>query len=607
MTDLASFFDDDDAPAPPPPDASLAASFFDDDDGLEAERIDVLEKKIDDAVTAVVMAESAMVVAGAGLPTDLDQRTFVNEYLSVSRLKRWESCPASFEAHYIKKLPSDFSEAGAFGSMLHEALESLYKWIVETKHKGKIPEDKLVEFYREAWAASQLSGGDLYSEGLGLLRSYLAQNAEADYETILGVELEFWVKLEEFTIYGKIDRVDKVNDETVKIIDYKSNRLLFSRDELDTDLQMSAYSLAVRQAFPWAKHIQYEFHMLRHGVELHTERTEAQIEDAAGYVLAEGRQSERAKEYPARIGPFCGYCDHRRTCAAYQLAVTRGDELVAEEPEELEAIGQMYERAHAIEKIAVKKKRDLAVAIRAQLENKASVTLAGTTYRLVPWNASTAYPMDKAFPLLAKLGLTHEQIIAGVCEIAPKKLDAFLGAEGGARELGAKGSQVQLVKAMLDVVAVKTPGSPRLTHTPVKGTKRKHLEIAPSVIEGVLEEPASAPPAKLTEGESKPAKKKAAAKPKARGPNTHPKRVATKGPKLYCTECGQPQFNTTSGETCKNGHGGAPGVPKKDLPKIESSMGEPWTCSCGWTGFGATVNKHRAECAKPATSNEPIE
>lgn len=30
---------------------------------------------------------------------------------------------------------------------------------------------------------------------------------------------------------------------------------------------------------------------------------------------------------------------------------------------------------------------------------------------------------------------------------------------------------------------------------------------------------------------------------------------------LLCSVCGEPQFNTTSGDVCPNGHGGAPGVP----------------------------------------------
>lgn len=33
-----------------------------------------------------------------------------------------------------------------------------------------------------------------------------------------------------FTVLGFIDRVDRVDDETVEVIDYKTNRLLFSRE-----------------------------------------------------------------------------------------------------------------------------------------------------------------------------------------------------------------------------------------------------------------------------------------------------------------------------------------------------------------------------------------
>ena len=106
-----------------------------------------------------------------------------------------------------------------------------------------------------------------------------------------------------FVINGFIDRIDRVDTESVEVIDYKSNRMLFSREELANDLQVSVYALVAPLLYPWAKRVEFSFHMLRHGpFRQWTHRTADQLASTREYLRAVGARTERGP-YPATLEP----------------------------------------------------------------------------------------------------------------------------------------------------------------------------------------------------------------------------------------------------------------------------------------------------------------
>jgi ATP-dependent exoDNAse (exonuclease V) beta subunit len=64
-----------------------------------------------------------------------------------------------------------------------------------------------------------------------------------------------------YSLFGTIDRIDKINEDTIEIVDYKTGSSSFnSKDgskktpsKLHEDIQPSIYFLAARELFPWAK------------------------------------------------------------------------------------------------------------------------------------------------------------------------------------------------------------------------------------------------------------------------------------------------------------------------------------------------------------------
>ena len=175
-------------------------------------------------------------------------KNFVNKHLSYSRLSRFEQCPLSFRLHYIDKKTAEPGVPLKFGSLIHAVLEHLVREHMEDERAGPLSEERALEIYRKGWADEGLTGIEVFEEGLDL-----------------AVEKEFKLPVGRFTVLGFIDRVDCLDDETVEVIDYKTNRVLFTRDEVDHSLQMSLYHLAARQLWPWAKKVRLTFDMQLQG------------------------------------------------------------------------------------------------------------------------------------------------------------------------------------------------------------------------------------------------------------------------------------------------------------------------------------------------------
>lgn len=382
---------------------------------------------------------------------------FKNQHLSYSRLSRFETCPLSYRLHYIEKKQAEPGLPLRFGKTIHAVLERLIKEIVDDERTGPLSEERAIELYREAWGAERLTGMDVFAEGLAILRRFIAEQGVVDHRDVLAIEKEFRLPVGPFEVLGFIDRVDWIDDETVEVIDYKTNHQLFTRDEVDTSLQMSLYEVAVRRLWPWAKKVKLTFWMLRHGVRQQTTRTEEQLADALAYVETLGRQTETATEYPARLNTNCSYCDHRKQCPAYAEALKGKREFIVEDLADLEGVAREREEVARLAKALYARKEELEDILKAQLKERDELVLGGVRYRMFA-TTSLDYPLEPTLSLLADAtGLSRDEVLGKLGAIDKKALDALL------KSLGKKldKPRVSLLKAELEAHADKRM-SPRL-------------------------------------------------------------------------------------------------------------------------------------------------
>ena len=381
---------------------------------------------------------------------------FKNEHLSFSRLSRFETCPLSYKLHYIDKQQPEPGLPLRFGKLIHAVVERLVREAVVDERSGPLSEDRALTLYREAWTAEGLAGVDVFQEGLEILQRFVRDQGVLEHRDVLAVEKEFRLPVGPFTVLGYIDRVDCVDGETVEIIDYKTNRLLFSRDEVDSSLQMSLYDLAARRLWPWVKKVKLTFWMLRHGIRQQTERTPEQLNGALAYVETLGKQTEIATHYPPRLNTNCSYCDHRSNCPAYADALRGKREFLCEDLADLEAVAREREEVARLAKALYARKEELEDILKAHLKEQDQLVLGGVRYRMYA-TTSLDYPIEPTLTLLGDAtGLAREALLEKLGAIDKKALDALL------KSLGKKldKPRVSLLKAELEAHADKTH-SPR--------------------------------------------------------------------------------------------------------------------------------------------------
>lgn len=379
-----------------------------------------------------------------------------NTHLSFSRLSRFETCPLSYRFHYIDQLHAEPGVPLRFGKLVHAVLENLVREFIEDELTGPLSEERALELLRAAWHASELVGVEVFQEALRIVRDFVRAQGVLDHRNVLAVEKEFRLPVGEFEVLGFIDRVDWVDDETIEVIDYKTNRQLFTREEVDTSLQLSLYAAAVRRLWPWAKKVKLTFLMLRHGVRLETTRTEEQLTDALAYAELLGTQTETATEFPPRLNANCSYCDHRQHCPAYADALKGKREFICINLDDLESVAREREEVAHLTKALSARKAELEGILKTHLQHRDELVLGGVRYRMFN-TTSVDYPLGPTLDVLSEAtGRSREELTSQLGAIDKKALDAELKRLGKTLDR----SRVALLKAELEARADKTH-SPR--------------------------------------------------------------------------------------------------------------------------------------------------
>jgi RecB family exonuclease len=373
----------------------------------------------------------------------------LGDHISVSRLKRFSQCPKSYQLHYLAKAPSEPNASLTFGKVLHAALERTYRQIIADQIIGRFPRELLEAAYRYEWARAGLTDLAAFAEGLGLLKDYVAQHTVVDHRTVLAVEQEFRLPVDRFEVLGYIDRVDRIDDETVEVVDYKSNRLLFSRDEVDHDLQLTVYAMAARVLWPWARNVRLGLFMLRHAVKLETSRTPAELDAARQYVAALGLEIEAATDFPARLNANCAYCDHQAGCPAYEQAL-RGEVCVdGVDEQNLETVARArQELAHTL-KILNARKDQLDDVLKTHLREHDELVLAGVRFSMFGVT-KLSFPLKRTIDLVSTAtGIPKADVAAEIAVIDKSALDELVKRSSKAMPR----DRAAMLKAELDAVA----------------------------------------------------------------------------------------------------------------------------------------------------------
>ncbi|MFH1183520.1 MAG: PD-(D/E)XK nuclease family protein [Chloroflexota bacterium] len=375
-------------------------------------------------------------------------------HLSFSRLDKAAQCLLAYWARYHEHTGSEPADALELGGCVHKVLEAVVRRHVDGELAERVDVDLALTMFRERWAEQHIIDPAAYRDGEAMIRVWAASEGILDGRNVLAVEREIDLRAGPYQVTGYLDRVDQIDDDTIEVVDYKTNRALYARHEVDESLQLSIYDLAARQIWPWAKTVRLSYRMLRHGCAQSTNRTDADRASTLGYLGAMGNRLSNCSEWPARLNEHCSWCDFRAQCGVYQDALSAPQGPLADLSDIL-AVARERERVAAALSALNARKKSLDKAINACLAEQGELRVDDVTYCQYQARAIT-YPLDATAARLAyESGRSVADITSEIAEVSNTRVNELVAS------LRPKKAEAELLKLELEANATVTI-SPRL-------------------------------------------------------------------------------------------------------------------------------------------------
>lgn len=261
---------------------------------------------------------------------------------SFSQVKAYETCPYQYKLMHVLKIPTKGSASFSFGSSMHNTLHAFYKKVqelnsaqqaslfgplVEAPSEGetKVPSyDELLDMYDKHWIAdwykSKLQREKYYKKGKEILKTFY-DSQEGAWDVPVGLESWFKIQVGNHLLHGRIDRLDKLDDGTLEIVDYKTGK---TKEKLTSDdkEQLLIYQIAA-QSLPEFRNqgevSKLTFYYLNDNVKTSFIGGEKELEKLKNK-LSKTLEGIQSRNFTPRPNKFtCGYCDFKEICEYRQL------------------------------------------------------------------------------------------------------------------------------------------------------------------------------------------------------------------------------------------------------------------------------------------------
>jgi len=277
--------------------------------------------------------------------------------LSASSAKLFESCPSSWRTRYARedgKRPAEQAgDAALLGTVVHATFET---WVADGHHMHPYSDtealDMILEIYEDKYW-HEFSHAERFEAGKEMVVNWL-QRMDWTGRTNITTERKssFNIKTSQGTlpVYYVFDRIDRLSDGTIEVVDYKSGVRNVYADTLRNDIQARIYALAAQIEHPEAERIWVTFDMLRYsqvGVSFtksENRQTLRYLEKLAERIIAESGYTET-------INPGCRWCVRRHVCETVSAHMDEGGPLAYSDIEDLAGRRERY--ALAIKAIEV--------------------------------------------------------------------------------------------------------------------------------------------------------------------------------------------------------------------------------------------------------------
>ncbi|MEX2107935.1 MAG: PD-(D/E)XK nuclease family protein, partial [Solirubrobacterales bacterium] len=234
--------------------------------------------------------------------------------LSASDLGLYLTCPLKYKFARVFGIPQEPTINQRFGILIHNVLERFHK---EEGEEGEDDLHRLMRLFEAGWHRSGFGSTDdelqFRDRAREAMRLYWEQERESEGEPVW-LERKFDIRIGEHHVRGRVDRVDRLPSGEHELIDYKTGERK-SEADLESDLQLSLYRLAAREAWDLETSVGSYYYVLD------AEKVAAPIkpddaERVERTVLQVG-EGVLGQDFEPRPSPtVCSWCDYRLICPA---------------------------------------------------------------------------------------------------------------------------------------------------------------------------------------------------------------------------------------------------------------------------------------------------
>ncbi len=254
---------------------------------------------------------------------------------SFTQLAAFRKCPLQYKFAHLYRIPILGSYQKSFGQSVHLAFQRILEMhklrtsavqaslfgggAVEGGYRSPggftVSEEEAVELFEDAWIdewyPDRRTHDEYWAKGKAALKTFWRACAERAPD-VVEIEKDFTLLLGQHSIKGKIDRVDRVPDGSVEVLDYKTGT---AKEELGTEdkEQLWLYQIALEERGVTVSRLAYwyvidgEFRE----VEPLKEKKRAEFLEK----LTERMDGILRSEFQPTPEPFtCKFCDFKNIC-----------------------------------------------------------------------------------------------------------------------------------------------------------------------------------------------------------------------------------------------------------------------------------------------------
>lgn len=269
--------------------------------------------------------------------------------ISYSGLDAFTICPAKYKYQYIDRIKVPKSKEAFFGTLIHDCLKVFH----EPSKPAPLLEDDLLKYFTEKWDSSLYEDSQeeafAFHQGIDLLKKYYLQNQGQEFN-IVNLETLFEApileKKEFHQITGRIDRIDKLDDGTFEVIDYKTTKKMPSQADVDKNFQLSIYYLGITNRWPSLQEenrpVKLSLYYLRHGEKLSAFRNSQEVKETQERILDLIYQIKES-DFEPRSNPLCDWCQYQAHCPLFKHKFVKQESPAPDEQQIKEVISEYFE------------------------------------------------------------------------------------------------------------------------------------------------------------------------------------------------------------------------------------------------------------------------